>query len=64
MNNEKLVNEYEELIERLEKSEKWVNDKMYTWEYVKANKPKIWSARIDIINKIEDNQRKRGLPYR
>ena len=34
----KLLLEYEKLIERLEKAEKWASDNNYCWEFVKAHK--------------------------
>ena len=38
---DKLISEYEKLIDRLEKAEKWANDNNYCWEFVKASKYKI-----------------------
>ena len=35
---DKLISEYEKLIDRLEKAEKWANDNNYCWEFVKAHK--------------------------
>ena len=49
----KLLLEYEKLIERLEKAEKWANDNNYCWEFVKASKYKIWHERDNIIKEIE-----------
>lgn len=49
----KLISEYEKLIERLDKAEKWASDNNYAWEFVKANKYKIWHERDNIIKEIE-----------
>ena len=49
----KLLLEYEKLIERLEKAEKWASDNNYAWEFVKAYKYKIWHERDNIIKEIE-----------
>ena len=49
----KLLLEYEKLIERLEKAEKWASDNNYAWEFVKAHKYKIWHERDNIIKEIE-----------
>ena len=49
----KLLLEYEKLIDRLEKAEKWANDNNYEWEFVKAYKYKIWHERDNIIKEIE-----------
>ena len=50
---DKLISEYEKLIERLEKAEKWASDNNYAWEFVKASKYKIWLERDNIIKEIE-----------
>lgn len=50
---DKLISEYEKLIERLDKAEKWASDNNYAWEFVKANKYKIWHERDNIIKEIE-----------
>ena len=49
----KLLLEYEKLIDRLYKAEKWANDNNYEWEFVKAYKYKIWHERDNIIKEIE-----------
>ena len=52
MNNidrDKLLLEYEKLIDRLIRAEKWADDNNYTWEFVKASKYKIWHERDNII---------------
>ena len=50
---DKLISEYEKLIDRLDKAEKWANDNNYCWEFVKAHKYKIWHERDNIIKEIE-----------
>ena len=50
---DKLLLEYEKLIDRLEKAEKWASDNNYVWESVKAHKYKIWHERDNIIKEIE-----------
>ena len=50
---DKLISEYEKLIDRLEKAEKWADDNNYCWEFVKAYKYKIWHERDNIIKEIE-----------
>ena len=35
---DKLISEYEKLIDRLYKAEKWAEDNNYCWEFVKAYK--------------------------
>ena len=50
---DKLISEYEKLIDRLYKAEKWAEDNNYCWEFVKAHKYKIWHERDNIIKEIE-----------
>ena len=50
---DRLISEYEKLIDRLEKAEKWADDNNYCWEFVKASKYKIWHERDNIIKEIE-----------
>ena len=50
---DKLISEYEKLIDRLYKAEKWANDNNYCWEFVKASRYKIWHERDNIIKEIE-----------
>lgn len=50
---DKLLLEYEKLIDRLDKAEKWASDNNYAWEFVKASKYKIWHERDNIIKEIE-----------
>ena len=59
---DKLLIEYEKLINRLEKAEKWASDNNYTWEFVKASKYKIWHERDNIIKEIEFVRELLGLP--
>ena len=50
---DKLISEYEKLIDRLDKAEKWANNNNYCWEFVKAHKYKIRHERDNIIKEIE-----------
>ena len=59
---DKLISEYEKLIDRLYKAEKWANDNNYCWEFVKAHKYKIWHERDNIIKEIEFVRELLGLP--
>ena len=59
---DKLLLEYEKLIDRLIKAEKWASDNNYTWDYVKANNSKISNERDNIIKEIENIRRKLRLP--
>lgn len=59
---DKLISEYEKLIDRLYKAEKWANDNNYVWEFVKAHKYKIWHERDNIIKEIEFVRELLGLP--
>ena len=59
----KLLLEYEKLIERLEKAEKWANDNNYCWEFVKAHKYKIWHVRDNIIKETEFVRELLGAKY-
>ena len=58
----KLLLEYEKLIDRLMKAEKWAFDNNYAWEFVKAHKYKIWHERDNIIKEIEFVRELLGLP--
>ena len=58
----KLLLEYEELIDRLIRAEKWADDNNYTWEFVKASKYKIWHERDNIIKQIEFTRELLSLP--
>ena len=59
---DKLLLEYEKLIDRLIRAEKWASDNNYTWDYVKANNIKISNERDNIIKEIENIRRKLRLP--
>ena len=59
---DKLIGEYEKLIDRLEKAEKWASDNNYAWEFVKASRYKIWHERDNIIKEIEFVRELLGLP--
>lgn len=59
---DKLLIEYEKLINRLDKAEKWAEDNNYCWEFVKASKYKIWHERDNIIKEIEFVRELLGLP--
>ena len=50
---DKFLREYEKLLNRLDKAEKWAYDNNYCWEFVKAHKYKIWLERDNIIKEIE-----------
>ena len=58
----KLLLEYEKLIDRLIKAEKWATDNNYLWDYVKTNKYNTWKAREDIIKDIKVVRKDLGLP--
>ena len=49
----KLLLEYQKLLKRLDSAEKWAIDNNFNWDDVKANKPKIWHERDNIIKEIE-----------
>ena len=49
----KLLKEYEKLIDRLYKAEMWAIDNGLDWEDVEKYKPKIWEERRNIIKEIE-----------
>ena len=49
----KLLNEYQKLLDRLDSAENWAIKNKYNWDDVKANKPKIWNERDNIIKQIE-----------
>ena len=61
VNRDKILKEYENLINRLDKAEKWALDNNYCWEFVKANKYKIWHERDNIIKEIEFTREILGL---
>ena len=49
----KLLNEYQKLLERLYKAESWAIDNNFNWDDVKKYKFKIWHERDNIIKEIE-----------
>ena len=49
----KLLKEYEKLIDRLMKAESWAIDHGFNWDDVKKYKYKIWHERDNIIKEIE-----------
>jgi hypothetical protein len=49
----KLLKEYEKLIDRLYKAELWATDNGLNWEDVEKYKPRIWEERRNIIKEIE-----------
>lgn len=59
---DKLLSEYEKLIDRLFKAEKWAIDHNFNWEDVKTNKYKIWLERDNLIKEIEFVRETLGLP--
>ena len=59
---DKLLLEYEKLIDRLMKAEKWASDNNYSWEFVRTDKYKIWHERDNIIKEIEFVRELLGLP--
>ena len=49
----KLLNEYQKLLNRLDSAENWAIEHKFDWDDVKTNKPKIWHERDNIIKQIE-----------
>ena len=49
----KLLGEYQKLLERLDSAENWAIDNGFNWEDVKKHKYKIWHERDNIIKEIE-----------
>ena len=65
MNNidrNKLLNEYQKLLNRLDSAEKWAIKHKFNWDDVKAHKPKIWHERDNIIKQIEFTTELLSLP--
>lgn len=65
MNNidrNKLLLEYEELIDKLVMAEKWAKDNSFDWESVRASNYNIWLRRQNIINGIKKRRALLGLP--
>ena len=56
MNNidrNKLLLEYQRLLQRLDSAENWAIDNNFNWDDVKKHKYKIWHERDNIIKEIE-----------
>jgi len=49
----KLLLEYQKLLDRLDKAEAWAREHDFIWDDVKKNKFKIWHERDNIIKEIE-----------
>ena len=49
----KLLLEYQKLLDRLDKAEMWAREHNFNWDDVKKNKFKIWHERDNIIKEIE-----------
>ena len=65
MNNidrNKLLNEYQKLLNRLDSAENWAIEHKLDWDDVKAHKPKIWHERDNIIKQIELTRELLSLP--
>ena len=58
----KLLLEYEKLIDRLSRAEKWASEHGFNWDDIKAHKHKIWLERDNIIKEIESMRELLGLP--
>ena len=49
----KLLLEYQKLLDRLDKAETWAIEHSFNWDDVKVYKYKIWHERDNIIKEIE-----------
>ena len=49
----KLLSEYQKLLNRLDSAENWAIDNNFNWDDVKKYKYKIWHERDNIIKEIE-----------
>ena len=49
----KLLLEYQKLLQRLDSAENWAIEHNFNWDDVKVYKPKIWHERDNIIKEIE-----------
>ena len=58
----KLLNEYQKLLNRLDSAENWAIKNKYNWDDVKVHKPKIWHERDNIIKQIEFIRELLSLP--
>ena len=56
------MGEYEKLIDRLCKAEKWAFDNGLNWEDIEKYKPKIYEERRNIIKDIEFIRETLNLP--
>lgn len=53
-----IMKRYEELINRLFKSDEWLKESNYTtWEEVKISQPKVYQLRQNLIYQIETIQK-------
>jgi hypothetical protein len=53
LEKDKLLKEYQKLLQRLDKAENWAIENNVNWEDVKNFKYKIWHERSNIIKEIE-----------
>ena len=53
LEKDKLLKEYQKLLQRLDKAENWAIKNNVNWEDVKNFKYKIWHERSNIIKEIE-----------
>ncbi len=49
----KLLSEYQKLLNRLDSAERWAIDNNFNWDDVKKYKYKIWLERGNLIKEIE-----------
>ena len=49
----KLLSEYQKLLNRLDSAERWAIDNKFNWDDVTKYKYKIWHERDNIIKEIE-----------
>ena len=57
----KLLNEYQKLLNRLDSAENWAINNGFNWDDIKVHKPKIWHERDNIIKQIEFTRELLGL---
>lgn len=53
LEKDKLLKEYQKLLQRLDKAENWAIENNVNWEDVKNFKYKIWHERSNVIKGIE-----------
>ena len=58
----KLLNEYQKLLNRLDSAENWAIEHKFNWDDVKLHKAKIWHERDNIIKQIEFIRELLSLP--